>query len=423
MTDFTSKFEKISISPPQWRGLRFERLFYEIFEKDEILLEKSYRNEDGSQQIDGAVEINRRIFLVEVKWEESSTLAASKLYSFLGKINSKIEGTLGIFISYNELTENFIYSARAGIKQNCIIIHGEDNILPIIRGDVSISDYVWYLYQQASTRNRISIPISEFKSIPQTKSDSSDNNDWKILYDALVSEDTSGNFELVLNEKYDLIKNLPEKAIILYPILQKTKQVHSKIDYLFDTLISNYVEDLIIALINKLITSHWIRYADDYILNKLKVGIPLDSEKANKIADNVLPYLRDHYDQWEEENKASLVLDYVFNDLSEEYKIKVYCAYAVIYCDNSRKDHYPQKELANKIFSKLDAKERWDTIKDEVYEKMVQYKADESIFSDDTEEEIKKYVIHRIKRDFRRIIEESEIRRIEKHLEKIYDQI
>jgi hypothetical protein len=98
-----NKFKQISESKPRRRGIQFERLFYEVFERENILLERSYFNEDGSQQIDGAIEINNRIFLTEVKWEETKTLAASKLYSFLGKINSKIEGTLGLFISYNEL--------------------------------------------------------------------------------------------------------------------------------------------------------------------------------------------------------------------------------------------------------------------------------------------------------------------------------
>lgn len=147
VTDFWTKFKLIKLLSPQKRGLRFERLFYEIFKRDGILLEGSLKTEDGGQQIDGAIEINNKIFIVEIKWENSATLAASKLYSFLGKVNSKIEGTLGLFISYDELEKNFIDSARGGIKQNCIIIHGIDNLKPTIRGEVSIADYVWYIYQ------------------------------------------------------------------------------------------------------------------------------------------------------------------------------------------------------------------------------------------------------------------------------------
>lgn len=423
MKDFTAKFEKIRQIDPKRRGLRFERLFYEIFESHKILLEKSFKTEDGSQQIDGAVEINNRIFLVEIKWERSKTLAASKLYSFLGKINSKIEGTLGLFVSYNELEKNFLDSTRAGIKQNCIIINGKDNIIPIIRGELSVADYVWYIYQQASTRNRISIPISEFKSIPQKESLSADNSVWKELYEALISEDTSGDFELKLDNNFDRIENLAEKTITLYPILRKNKNINPKIDYLLNSLIDNDKNKLFASLINKLTKSHWIKYADEHILKKTKNISTLRSKKADKIAENVLSYLREHYGQWEEENKASLVLDFIYEHLSDEYKVKAACAYASIYCDTSRKEHYPQKKMANSIFSEIDAKDRWKTIKDEVNDMMEQYKADENIFGDDTDiEKTKKYVIRRIKRKFERIIEESNLKNLDRRLKRLYEQ-
>ena len=140
MTKFIDRFNKIKKLKPTRRGLLFERLLYEIFDDQNILLERSYKNEDGSQQIDDAVEINKRIFIIEVKWEKTETIAASKLYSFLGKINSKIEGTLGIFISYNELGDNFINSIRAGIKQNCILVHGKENLL--WEGTLPLSHYL-----------------------------------------------------------------------------------------------------------------------------------------------------------------------------------------------------------------------------------------------------------------------------------------
>lgn len=421
MKDFSAKFKKISEYAPRRRGLLFERLFYEIFEDHGILLERSFKNEDGSQQIDGAVEINHRIFIVEIKWEESKTVAASKLYSFLGKINSKIDGTLGIFISYNELEQNFLDSVRSGVKQNCIIIHGEENIIPIIQGEVSLAEYAWYIYQQASTRNRITIPISEFKSIPKK---SLINDKWGEVYEALISEKSIGDFELKLNANYDQINNLPEKAIILYPILQEKSKIHSKFDYLLDTIIDHEDDKrkLYESLANMLSTSHWIKYADEYILEKIKKLSKLTAEEATKIANNVLPYLKDKEEQWEEENKASLVLDFVYDHLSERYKDKLACAYATIYCDNSRKDKFPQKRLANKIFSNIDAKARWDTIKDEVADQIERYKADEIVFSDSSKKETKEYVIRRIKSTFKRIFDESQPRNLNPRLEEMYEQ-
>jgi hypothetical protein len=422
MKKFIEKFKKIRKLDPRRRGLRFERLFYEIFDYHKILLEKSYKNEDGSQQIDGAVEINNRIFLVEVKWEKTKTLAASKLYSFLGKINSKIEGTLGVFISYKELRDNFIDSTRAGIKQNCIIIHGEENIIPIINGEISIADYIWYIYQQASTRNRISIPVSEFKSIPQKKSLSPDNNKWEEVYEALISEDTKGDFELKLDANYNSIENLPEKTITLYPILIKNRNIIPKINYLIESIIDNDSSALFNSLVFKLKTSHWIKYADEYILEKTKNLSKFNSKQADKITYKALQYLREHYGQWEEENKASLVIDFTYECLSDESITEVFCAYSAIYCDTSRKNHYPQKRFANKIFSGINSEDRWKAIEDEVIDLMEQYKEDENIFSDDTDEVAKKYVIRKIKQKFSKIISESKPRKLKIQLEKMYDQ-
>lgn len=302
MIEFKEKFAKIKEYAPRRRGFRFERLFYEIFDHYEILIEKSYKNEDGSQQIDGAVEINNRIFIIEVKWEKTETLAASKLYSFLGKINSKIEGTLGLFISYNELGNNFINSTRAGIKQNCIIINGKENIIPIITGEVSIKDYIWYIYQQASTRNRISIPVSEFKSIPQEKTKSTDNDKWKEVYEALISDDSKGDFELKLDANYSFIEKLSEKTITLYPILKKNRNITNKIKYLIKSIIDKDKNALFDSLVSKLKTSHWIGYADEYILEKTRNLSELDTKQADKIADNVLQYLKE-YDGVECHNK------------------------------------------------------------------------------------------------------------------------
>ena len=421
MTELIEKFNKISKSVPQRRGTQFERLFYEIFEREKILLEKSYFNKNGSQQIDGAIEINNRIFVLEVKWEKSKTLATSKLYSFLGKINSKIEGTLGVFISYNELSDNFINSTRAGIKQNCIIIHGKDNIIPIIQGDISIKDYIWYIYQQASTRNRTSIPVSEFKSLPKRTTAQKNDFKWNEVYNALISEEDAGDFEVKINTNYDYIDKLPEKTIILYPTLNENRKIATKLHYLINTIIDRDKKALFNCLVSKLKTSYWIKYADEYILKKARKLSKLNSKQADKIASKVVEYLREHDGQWEEENKASLVLDFLFEYLSSEIKVKVICAYSAIYCDTSRKSNHPQKKFADKLFVNISSNDKWEAIENEVIDLMEQYKEEEKIFTDDTDEANKKYVVRRIKQKFSKIIREAKPKNIDTQLEKLYD--
>ena len=421
MTELIDKYKRISKLPPKRRGTRFERLLYEIFDQENILLERSYFNEDGSQQIDGAIEVNNRIFITEVKWEESKTLAASKLYSFLGKVNSKIDGTLGLFISYNELGNNFINSVRAGIKQNCIIINGKDNIIPIIKRKVSLKDYIWYIYQQASTRNRIFIPVSEFMSLPEKSDDKKSDSKWNEVYESLISDEDNGNFEVKLDSNYDKIDSLPEKTITLYPILQRNRSVVNKLNYLVDTIIDKDQDHFYQSLVKKIKSIHWLKYADEALLNKTKNLSKLDQNQADKIALKVIEYLRENYGQWEEENKASLILDFLIEHLSSVTIKKIYCAYAEIYCDPNRKRHYPQKKFAEKLFSKIGSKDRFEMIEKEIAELISQYKEDERIFSDDSDEANKKYVIRKIRQKFSKIIDDAGINNISSKLGKMYD--
>ena len=64
------------------------------------------REQQRGLQIDGVVEFAGRYCLLEAKWEKAN-LAASELFSFLGKVEGKFFGTIGLFVSRNPLTPNF----------------------------------------------------------------------------------------------------------------------------------------------------------------------------------------------------------------------------------------------------------------------------------------------------------------------------
>ena len=193
-----------------------------------------------------------------------------------------------------------------------------------------------------------------------------------------------------------------------------------KLNYLIKSINDKDSDKFASSLLSKLETSHWIKYADEYILDKVKV-FRLSQKKADKIAEKVIKYLRDNDGQWVEENKASLVIDFLFEHLSDEAKTKVICAYSTIYCDTSRRSHYPQKMFADKIFSQINSKKRWKAIRDEVVEMIERYKEDENIFSDDTDEKNKQFVIRKIEQKFAKIIDQSDHQKIEIELQKMYE--
>lgn len=420
MKDFTKEFEQIKTLEPRSRGIKFEQLFYDIFEEHGILASRSTLNDERTQQIDGAIKIADKMFLVEIKWERPETLNTGKILKFIGKVNSRIDGTLGLFISYYELDVRTINSARQGIKQNCIIIHGRNNILPIIRGEISLADYVLYIYQEACIRNKISVPISEYR---KTIREPALQDKWEEVRDALLSKEDTGDFEWKLDKFLNQIENLPEKAIAIYPRLKK-QRLGDRINYLLNSIIDeeDFRERLCDALIAKLCKSHWVKYAHEDILGKTKNFARLNSQKAERIVDNVTPHLSENLGQFEEENKASLVLDFVYSHLSDDYKDKLACAYSSIYCDSFRRDHFPQKQLANKIFSDIYPQYRWETIRDEVKNVIAKLKTDKFPLRDKSESAKLNYVIEHVTREFEKIIQESQPKNIERQIRAWYNR-
>ena len=79
------------------------------------------------------------------------------------------------------------------------------------------------------------------------------------------------------------------------------------------------------------------------------------------------------------------------------------------------------KIFADKIFISINSKKKWKAIRDEVVEMVERYKEDEKIFSDDTDEKNKKFVIRRIEQKFAKIINQSNNQKIKRELAKMYD--
>lgn len=149
------------------RGIDFESLLNDIFLYEKILINRGYHTADNrSEQIDGAIKVASRIFLVETKWVHAD-LAASELYSFIGKVDNKFHGTLGVFISRNRLTDNFIRALNRGRRQSVIVIHGEDIDL-LFEHKLSFTDYIEKAFTILSYDNISHYPVQDYLNNKQT---------------------------------------------------------------------------------------------------------------------------------------------------------------------------------------------------------------------------------------------------------------
>jgi hypothetical protein len=89
-------------------------------------------------------------------------MAASELYGFIGKIENKFSGTLGVFISRNELTKNFIDALNKGRRQSVIVIHGKDIELLFSRKTPIIKEYLTYCFKLLSYDNRTHLSLEDY---------------------------------------------------------------------------------------------------------------------------------------------------------------------------------------------------------------------------------------------------------------------
>ena len=430
---YKDKYDKIKVLKPRQRGFAFEKLINEIFDERGVLINTSYKTADLGQQIDGAIEIKGRVFLLEAKWEKKETLAASKLYSFLGKINSKLEGTIGIFISHDKLNDNFVNAIRDGLRQNCILIHGEENIKDIVEGKVKLNEFVWYCYRDACTKNKCEFSTSDYLSLPSSVSLSTSvlttpnttQISWDIIYNELTNNSSITSFVNTLSNNYHIGFNFPDRVVNLLPTLSFTLFESEKLKQLIAKIRELELEAFEESLKRKLLGDYYSKYSQQHIISVLPKDIRATEKEGELIIENVT---RDFDGNWEIENEASRVLELIFKSFSEKNLILVAKKFLGIYVDTSRQDRFEQKQFATKVFNNIKQKHinLYDLFKDQIFENIESMKNIEMIWlvnGVETNETVRKGVIQRIMYKYQKIIEKNEIEKVKTEIEKHYDSL
>lgn len=347
--DNWKEFKKIESLKPALRGLKFEALLNKILDEEGILIVKSYTTEDGEQQIDGAIEINGRIFLLEIKWERSDTLAASKLFSFVGKVNSKIEGTLGIFISYNKLSSHFESSLRNGLRQNILLIHGPNNIEEMIKRDLKWGEYIWYIFRKSSTVNSHTAEISEYLAeSPKSGKKSANNDEWELIYDCIRDEQkTVPDLIALISKDYESAANNLQTSLEIYPYVMKPSS-KLKLDEFLKKARSVNKKRFNNAIVDLLESDDWRKFATEEFAEQFIKGVSIPLKKQEAITNVLCDYL-DTAGDWDNENAATYVIQELFDELDDNLRRRVIRSYIPIFIDSMRKSKFAQKRFANEI--------------------------------------------------------------------------
>ncbi|MET3564712.1 hypothetical protein ABIC47_000183 [Leifsonia sp. 563] len=105
------------------RGRQFERLLSAMFDEADLRPRLSYR--PTGEEIDGSIWFEGRTILIEAKWT-SDPQPASSLYQFKGKVDGKLVGTLGLFISVGGYSPDAVDALVAGKELNIVLADGDD---------------------------------------------------------------------------------------------------------------------------------------------------------------------------------------------------------------------------------------------------------------------------------------------------------
>lgn len=105
------------------RGRTFEKILHGMLAEADLEPRASFR--PGGEEIDGSFVYSGRVMLLEAKWTQGP-LPASSIYQFRGKVDGKLVGTIGIFISMGGFGPDAIDALVAGKVINTILFDGDD---------------------------------------------------------------------------------------------------------------------------------------------------------------------------------------------------------------------------------------------------------------------------------------------------------
>lgn len=368
---------KLAREDAKKRGNQFEELVLELFANENLIIKKSYHTSDGkSEQIDGALKLGETRALLEIKWVNSG-LAASELYAFLGKVEGKFVGTVGVFISREELSPNFLKSLRSGRRQSVIVIHGDD-VNYIFNHEFPLKEYLIKTIDYLSYDNQNHLSASDFlrklkrdlgsdTKLPRLIKKALEPKDYTNIIDEWVEdidEQEAAHIVFKSLELYLLKQDSGEIGKIeknnlmklLSEAIEKLPDEETDADsYYFEEMSTNFIESVFSDLIEY--------FSDRYDL--------LDTDEKNTFSKRLVSQWTKNIGDYNSENIFANITDPIWSFLDSSTQtslIKIFLSYL----DSGRRSHFPQMKLALKILRQSDT-DLTDPIVRDLLKENIQY--------------------------------------------------
>ncbi|WP_216586418.1 restriction endonuclease [Streptomyces brasiliscabiei] len=150
---------------PQDRGRRFEKWLIKLLARDNLAPRPGFRPE--GEEVDGSFRYGGRYYLLEAKWwAETSTVPASAIYQFKGKVDGKLVGTIGVFISMSGYSDEAVDALRVGKDLNVILFNRSD---VEYAADRSFAEVLEFKLREAAELGEVFAPYKATVAPPPTE--------------------------------------------------------------------------------------------------------------------------------------------------------------------------------------------------------------------------------------------------------------
>ncbi|HVG28170.1 MAG TPA: restriction endonuclease [Pyrinomonadaceae bacterium] len=138
------------------RGFDLEKILYDLFELFDLDPKASFRNR--GEQIDGAFTLEGTDYLFEAKWQKSPA-DIQDLDAFSGKVQRKLDNTLGLFLSINDFSPDAV-AAHSTSRRVTILMTGAD-LMAVLEGRIDFVTLLQRKRRHASQTGNILLRIYE----------------------------------------------------------------------------------------------------------------------------------------------------------------------------------------------------------------------------------------------------------------------
>jgi len=164
----TDLYRLFSETDPHRRGKALEGVLNGLFQAHDILVREAFvvtgdNGEGVIEQIDGAVEIDGRIYLVEMKWWDK-LLGRAEVSPHLVSVYSRGEAG-GIFISNSGYHDSAVAEYKTALTQRTVILVELQEIITLLEQDLPLLDLIRPKLQAATlSKQPLTYPLGRLSS-------------------------------------------------------------------------------------------------------------------------------------------------------------------------------------------------------------------------------------------------------------------